>query len=69
MSASLADGQLAVSVKRAAAMTDLSESTIREAIDKKVLPAYRVGRAIRVTVEDLTQWLVGLTRVGSEDDQ
>jgi excisionase family DNA binding protein len=62
-------GQLAVSVKTAAAMTDLSETTIREAIDAQHLPAYRVGRAIRVTVADLEQWLAGLIRVGSKDDQ
>jgi excisionase family DNA binding protein len=61
--------QLAVSVKTAAAITELSETTIREAIDQERLPAYRVGRAIRVTVADLEQWLAGLVRVGSEDDQ
>jgi len=61
--------RLAVSVKNAAAMTDLSETTIREAIDGQALPAYRVGRAIRVSVDDLKQWFAGLTRVGSEDDQ
>jgi excisionase family DNA binding protein len=61
--------QLAVSVKTAAAITELSETTIREAIDQERLPAYRVGRAIRVTVADLEQWLAGLTRVGSESDR
>ena len=61
--------QLAVSVKNAAAMTDLSETTIRDAIDREALPAYRVGRAIRVRVADLQEWLAGLVRVGSEDDQ
>lgn len=60
---------LAVSVKTAAAMTDLSETTIREAIAKDELPAYRVGRAIRVRVADLENWLAGLVRVGSEDDR
>ncbi len=50
---------LAVSVKTAAAMTDLSETTIREAIDKRELPAYRVGRAVRVLVVDLKDWLRG----------
>lgn len=60
---------LAVSVKTAAAMTDLSESTIREAIDAQRLPAYRVGRAIRILVADLEQWMGGLVRVGSEEDQ
>lgn len=61
--------QIAASVKTAAAMTDLSEATIREAINKQVLPAYRVGRTIRVRVEDLEQWISSRTRVGSEDDQ
>jgi excisionase family DNA binding protein len=61
--------QIAVSVKTAAALTDLSETTIREAIDKQVLPAYRVGRSIRIKVADLEAWIDGLTRVGSEDDQ
>lgn len=60
---------LAVSVKTAAAMTDLSESTIREAIDKQDLPAFRVGRAIRVLVADLEVWLSSLVRVGSEADR
>lgn len=63
------NGQIAVSVKTAAALTDLSESTIREAIDKNVMPAYRVGRAIRILVADLEQWMAGLTRVGSEEDR
>lgn len=61
--------QLAVSVKTAAATTDLSESTIREAIDSQALPAYRIGRSIRIAVEDLKQWLTSRPRVGSEDDQ
>lgn len=65
----MSDQQLAVSVKTAAALTDLSESTIREAIDSQRLPAYRVGRAIRIFTADLEQWMAGLVRVGSEDDQ
>lgn len=60
---------IAVAVKTAAAMTDLSESTIREAIDKGALPAYRVGRSIRIKVSDLEDWIDGLVRVGSEDDR
>jgi excisionase family DNA binding protein len=63
------NGQIAVAVKTAAALTDLSESSIREAIDKQELPAYRVGRAIRITAADLEEWLTSRTRVGSEDDQ
>ena len=58
---------LAVSVKTAAAMTDVSETTIRAAIDGRTLPAYRVGRAIRIEVADLEDWLRSLPRVGSED--
>lgn len=61
--------QLAVSVKNAAVLTDLSETTIREAIDREALPAYRVGRAIRIDLTDLKAWLLSRPRVGSEDDQ
>lgn len=62
-------GQIAVAVKTAAALTDLSEATIREAIDGQHLPAYRVGRAIRIRVVDLEGWVASLVRVGSEEDQ
>lgn len=57
---------IAVAVKTAAAMTDLSETTIRDAINAQQLPAYRVGRAIRVRVVDLEDWVRSLTRVGQE---
>lgn len=60
---------LAVSVRTAAQMTGTSETTIRESINKQVLPAYRVGRSIRILTADLEQWLKGLPRVGSEDDR
>ena len=60
---------LAVSVKTAGQMTDLNESTIRGAINRQALPAYRVGRAIRIKVSDLEAWVDGLVRVGSEDDR
>ena len=63
------NGQIAVSVKTAAALTDLSEATIREAINKQRLPAYRVGRSPRVLMADLEAWLTSLVRVGSEDDR
>jgi excisionase family DNA binding protein len=62
-------GQIAVKVKTAAALTEISETTIREAINKQVLPAYRVGREIRIRTVDLEQWISSLTRVGSEDDR
>lgn len=61
--------QIAVSVKTAASLTDLSETTIREAISKQKLPAYRVGRSPRVLRTDLEAWIAGQTRVGSEDDR
>lgn len=60
---------LAVSVKTAAAMCELSESTVREAIDKGRLPAFRVGRAIRIHVTELETWTKSLVVVGSEEDQ
>lgn len=60
---------LAVSVKTAAAMVEVSESTIREAIDKKALIAFRVGRAIRIHVAELEAWTNSLVTVGSEDSQ
>lgn len=60
---------IAVAVKTAAAMTDVSESTIREAISKQQLPAYRVGRSIRIKVTDLEDWVASLIRVGSEQDR
>ncbi|GAB3253271.1 hypothetical protein GCM10027425_12410 [Alteromonas gracilis] len=59
--------QIAVQVKTAAALTDLSEATIREAINKEELPAYRVGRAIRILAGDLEDWLRSQVRVGSEE--
>lgn len=60
---------IAVSVKTAAAMVEVSESTIREAIDKKHLPAFRIGRAIRIHVTELDAWTKSLTIVGSENDR
>lgn len=60
---------IAVTIRTAAQMTEISETTIRDAINKQQLPAHRVGRAIRVRVVDLDQWLAGLVRVGSENDQ
>ena len=60
---------LAVSVRTAGQMTEISETTIREAINKQSLPAFRVGRTIRIQVTDLQDWIGGLVRVGSEDDK
>lgn len=58
---------VAVSVKTAAAMTEVSETTLRAEIEAQRLPAYRVGRAIRIRVADLEEWVRSLTRVGQED--
>lgn len=60
---------IALSVKSAAGSLEVSESTIREAINKQELPAFRVGRAIRIDVADLRDWFKGRTRVGSDDDR
>jgi excisionase family DNA binding protein len=60
--------QHAFSVRTAADTYEVSETVLREAISKQQLPAYRIGRAIRVNAVDLAEWFRGLTRVGSEDD-
>lgn len=61
--------RVAYSVKTAAAALELSETTIRDAINKQELPAYRVGRMIRILATDLQDWLTSQPRVGSEDDR
>lgn len=61
--------QIAVSVKTAAALTDLSEATIRDAINKQQLPARRVGRSPRIKVADLEAWIDSRPIVGSEEDR
>jgi len=61
--------QKAYSVRSAATDYEVSETVLRDAINKQQLPAYRVGRAIRIAADDLEDWFRGLTRVGSEDDR
>lgn len=51
------ESPLAVSIKSAARMVELDPSTIRDAIDRLQLPAFRVGRVIRIFVVDLEEWL------------
>lgn len=63
------DEPIAVSVRSLAALLGISETTLRDAINKQSLPAYRVGRSIRVFVDDAKQWLASQTRVGSEEDR
>lgn len=65
----MSEQQIAASVRTLAGLLDVSEATIRVAINKQELPAYRVGRAIRVFVNDGEEWLRNQTRVGSEDDR
>lgn len=61
--------QKAYSVRSAAAAYEVSEATLRVAINKQLLTAYRVGRAIRIDADDLAEWFKNRPRVGSEDDQ
>lgn len=60
---------IAVSVKTAAALMDCSEQTIRDAINADKLPAFRLGRAIRIKVAELDAWADRQVRVNSEDDR
>ena len=66
MTMTAAGQMISVSVKTAAAVNDLSESTIRQAIDKQELPAYRVGMSIRISADDLRNWLTNHPRIGSD---
>lgn len=59
----------ALSVKSAAAELDVSEDTVRTAISKQGLPAYRVGRLIRIDRDDLMEWFRSQHRVGSVEDR
>lgn len=61
--------QKAYSVRSAAAAYEVSETVLRDEINRQRLAAYRVGRAIRIDADDLAEWFRSLTRVGSEDDQ
>lgn len=58
----------ALSIKSAAAELELSEDTIRKAVNEQKIPAYRVGRSIRIEKADLMDWFRSLVRVGSEGD-
>ena len=60
---------IAVQVKTAAGLIDVSPDTIRQAVNKGTLPAFRVGRTIRIFTADLEEWCRNQTVVGSEDDR
>lgn len=49
--------QLAVSVRQAADATSLSERIIRAAINRRDLPARRVGTRLVILTADLEAWL------------
>ena len=61
--------RIAASIRTLSDLLDVSETTLREAINKQHLPAYRVGRVIRVFLDDAHAWLASQPRVGSEDDR
>lgn len=63
----MSDDKKAYSVRSAASAYDVSETTLREAIDHRALPAFRVGRAIRIDADDLREWFRNLPRVGEEE--
>lgn len=56
---------LAVSIKTAAERVELSQDSIRTAINKQQLPAKRVGRVLRIRVTDLEAWFDGLDDSGA----
>ena len=60
--------QLAYTVRNAATLLDVSESTLRDEINKQRLRAFQVRRGIRVTHDDLMEWFHALVLVGSDDD-
>lgn len=46
-------------VSAVAEMLDMSADTIRREIASESLPAYKIGRSVRVRYKDLEQWLDG----------
>lgn len=52
---------IAVSIRTAADMLDVSQDVIRSAVHKGDLRAKRLGRLIRIDVSDLRAWFASLT--------
>lgn len=50
----------AVSVKGAAALYDVSEDSIRKAINARQLAAKKIGRALRIDTDALAAWFDSL---------
>ncbi len=53
-------------VSAVAEMLGMSADTIRREIASESLPAYKIGRSVRVRYEDLKQWLDGKRYRASE---
>jgi excisionase family DNA binding protein len=51
-----------LTVNEAARLEHVSPRTVRRQIESGELPYYRIGRAIRISPEDLTSFLKGLKR-------
>jgi excisionase family DNA binding protein len=49
--------QLLLRVGTAAELLDVSRSTMYSLIHKRVVPAIRVGKSIRISVDDLRTWI------------
>ena len=47
-SLSLEEGDKLITVKEAAEMLSVSERTIARQVDKKVIPAYKIGKSLRL---------------------
>ena len=56
----------AVSVKTAAALYEVGEDAIRGAINRRELPAKRIGRNLRIETEALRSWFDGLADASPE---
>jgi excisionase family DNA binding protein len=46
-----------ISLKQASHITEFSTRTLRRAIARKTLRAYRLGRCIRIEVSELERWI------------
>lgn len=54
--------------ERRAALAGLGPCLVRGAIDRGELPAYRLGRAVKIKADDFDQWLAAPGRPASEPD-
>lgn len=56
----------AISVKHAAALYDVGEDAIRGAINRRELPAKRIGRNLRIETAALREWFDRLADASPE---